>query len=207
MQVMPSIAGQWISPNIKQRIGTYVRRGDELGIVASTDKFLIRAVADQDFGPRIIDEIWTPAHDQQREARVEIRVVGRPGDVFQGVIRTQKDVLPAGTDQLPSQALGYFGGGSVQVDTQDETGTRAKEAVFEVRIDPLVEERNAEILADWQKRADDLKSLGKEAPPMPDLIVLKSGQRVIVRFEAPAKPLAVQWWRSLKQLLQRRFKM
>ncbi len=207
LKLLSKIEGEWISPNIKQRIGTYVRRGDELGIVASTDKFRIRAIADQDFGPRIVPEIWVPAVREGRDARVEIRLVGRPGDSFDGVIRSQKDVLPAGSDQLPSQALGYLAGGSVQVDMQDETGTRTKEAVFEVRIDPLIEERNAELLAAWQKHADEMKALGKEAPPMPELIALKSGQRVMVRFEAPAKPLAVQWWRSLKQLLQRRFKM
>ena len=38
-----------------------------------------------------------------------------------------------------------------------------------------------------------------------DSVRLFSGQRVIVRFETPAKPLMAQWWRSLLQLLQRRF--
>jgi len=35
--------------------------------------------------------------------------------------------------------------------------------------------------------------------------VLLPGQRAVVRFELPAKPLAQQWWRSFRQLAQRRF--
>jgi len=35
--------------------------------------------------------------------------------------------------------------------------------------------------------------------------VLLPGQRAVVRFELTAKPLARQWWRSFRQLVQRRF--
>jgi len=35
-------------------------------------------------------------------------------------------------------------------------------------------------------------------------IMLFPGQRVVVRFDMPSKPLVAQWWRSLLQLLQRK---
>ncbi len=59
----------------------------------------------------------------------------------------------------------------------DQTGTKAAERFFEIHI----------------------------APDVDSDVPLVSGQRVIVRFEEPHKPLLVQWWRSLLQLLQRRF--
>jgi len=84
-------------------------------------------------------------------------------------------IIPAGQDQLPSAALGYAVGGSIATAADDRQGTRAAERFFEVRIAP---QEGARLL---------------------------SGQRVVVRFDTPSKPLAQQWWKSLLQLVQRRF--
>ncbi len=77
---------------------------------------------------------------------------------------------------LPSQALGYAVGGSMPTEVDDPKGITAAENFFEVRVMP-----------------DD------------DSVRLFSGQRVIVRIEMPPKPLILQWYRSLRQLFQRRF--
>ena len=86
-------------------------------------------------------------------------------------------IFPAGQEVLPSEALGYAVGGSMPTLTQDPRGTRAAEKFFEIRIRPA---------PDSQVR-------------------LLSGQRVIARIQMPSKPLAAQWWRSIRQLFQRRF--
>jgi putative peptide zinc metalloprotease protein len=86
-------------------------------------------------------------------------------------------IFPAGQEVLPSEALGYAVGGSMPTVSQDPRGTRAAENFFEIRIRP--------------------------APDSP--VRLLSGQRVIARIQMPSKPLAAQWWRSLRQLFQRRF--
>lgn len=86
-------------------------------------------------------------------------------------------IFPAGQEVLPSEALGYAVGGSMPTLSQDPRGTRAAEQFFEIRIRP--------------------------APDSP--VRLLSGQRVIARIQMPSKPLAAQWWRSLRQLFQRRF--
>ena len=65
----------------------------------------------------------------------------------------------------------------------DEEGIKTVEKFFEMHIRPIVRKNTAD---------------EKE-------VRLLSGQRVIVRFETPSKPLAVQWYRSLLQMLQRRF--
>jgi len=201
------ITGEWVSPEIERSVGTFLKRGDKVGMVASTDSFVIRAIADQTLGPRVLSEILAVARAEGREATVEVRVKGRPEEWFEGVIKSEQDVLPAGQDELPSAALGYLAGGTVQVKMDDEQGTKTAEPVFEVRIDPQHVRRNAEAQAEWEALAAKAESLGKPVPPKPQTIDLKSGQRVVVRFEMPSKPLAQQWWLELKQMLQQRFKM
>ena len=82
-----------------------------------------------------------------------------------------------GTQRLPSAALGFAVGGSMATSPDDQSGTKAAEQFFEIHI----------------------------APDTPLNVHLITGQRVVVRFEEPSKPLKAQWWRSLQQLFQRRF--
>jgi len=86
-------------------------------------------------------------------------------------------ILPAGQEVLPSQALGYAVGGSMATLLQDPSGVKTAEKFFEILITPN--------------------------PDSP--VRLLCGQRVIARIQMPAKPIALQWWQSLRQLFQRRF--
>ncbi len=86
-------------------------------------------------------------------------------------------IFPAGQEVLPSEALGYATGGGMPTVLQDPSGRRAAEMFFEVRIRPDRDES------------------------LPFFI----NQRIIVRIRLDDKPLAVQWWQSLRQLFQRRF--
>ncbi len=86
-------------------------------------------------------------------------------------------ILPAGQEVLPSQALGYAVGGWMPTLLQDPNGVRTAEKFFEIRI----------------------------APDPNSPVRLLCGQRVITRIQMPAKPIALQWWQSLRQLFQRRF--
>lgn len=149
-------------------MGAYLRRGDTLGLVASMDDLIIRAVAGQDIAAQIIEEIGR--RDNLRY--VQIRIKGRPDMELSGAIR---QILPAGQQQLPSAALGYQVGGSVQ--TKDPEGTMAVGRFFEIHIEP---DRNSPVR-------------------------LLAGQRVMVRLEMSSKPLLSQWRRWLGQLVQRRF--
>jgi len=157
------VAGTWIAPDIRDARGAYLHRGDKVGMVASLDKVLIRAMAGQDVAGILIDE---PIRD------VEIRLKGRPGVKLNGTV---EEILPAGRDRLPSAALGYAAGGSVPTDPNDRQGTKAAERQFELRIRP---DRDSNLLV---------------------------GQRVVVRVRTNDKPLLAQWWRSLLQLIQKRF--
>jgi hypothetical protein len=65
----------------------------------------------------------------------------------------------------------------VETAADDRQGLRTAEPFFEIRI----------------------------RPEAGDSLPLMSGQRVQVRFHLKNKPLAAQWYRSLLQLIQRRF--
>ncbi len=79
---------------------------------------------------------------------------------------------PAGSRNLPSRALGVAGGGKIAVRTVGGEGRTATEKVFQLDLG----------------LPDDLEITGL-------------GERVYVRFEHGAEPLAVQWLRSGRQLL------
>jgi ferredoxin-NADP reductase len=65
----------------------------------------------------------------------------------------------------------------MEVVPDDRSGTRAAERFFEIEVEPAA---------------------GGPVRFLP-------GQRVVVRFELSEKPLALQAWRWLLQLIQRRF--
>lgn len=165
-------AGQWIAPDVEYLRGAYLHRGQKVGRIASVDDLIIRAVSGQDSAGPFHDQITAKRNDRVR--RVELRVKGRPDLAFTGRIDS---ILDAGTEQLPSEALGYAAGGSVETELEDTKGLKAAERFFEIRIRP-----------------DTSRGL-------------LSGQLVVIRAELTAKPLAVQWYQSVLRLLQRRFRI
>ena len=115
---------------------------------------------------------------------IEIRIKGLPDPPMTGRV---VQVIEAGTEQLPSAALGYAAGGSIQTDPKDPKGRKATQRFFEIRIKP--------------DPVDDAESVWHGKCP------LLSDQRVVVRVEMPPRPLAAQWYRSILQLIQRRFQI
>jgi len=87
-----------------------------------------------------------------------------------------KRIVPAADINLPSATLGTAGGGDVQVDPTDPDGLRALESIFQLDLDLPEEVKDPHI-----------------------------GGRVYVRIEHGTMPLAMQWYRSLRQLLLRKF--
>jgi len=115
---------------------------------------------------------------------IEIRIKGRPDPLMTGRVL---QVIEAGREQLPSAALGYVGGGSIQTDPKDPRGVKTRERFFELRVlpDPVDDPQS-----EWYGR-----------------VPLLSGQRVVIRVDMPRRPLIAQWYRSLLQLVQRRFRI
>lgn len=87
-----------------------------------------------------------------------------------------KRIVPAADLNLPSAALGTNGGGDIQIDPTDPQGLRALETVFQLDI----------VLPEQVKD--------------PHI-----GGRAHVRLEHGTRPLALQWYRALRQLFLRKF--
>ena len=163
--IRPSLDGTWIAPNAERYMGVYLQRGKPIGTVADLSEVRIRATATQRIAFNEAD--WN---------NVEIRIKGRPDLHLNGKI---VDILPAGTKNLRSKALGIQAGGTIRTETDDSKGTKATERLFEIYVVP----------EDGAKKN----------------IRLLDGQRVMVRFTMPSQPLLTQWWHSILQLVQRRF--
>ncbi len=165
--------GTWVSANAERLSGRFVPRGELLGVVATLDALVVRAAADQYLGPRL-DAQSALANDGEGRA-VELRNPNAPGYTYRGRVF---HVARAGNNELFSPALGYFAGGSVATDQDDQSGRKASEAFFEIRIQP--------------------------DPPPEGAPPLRAGQRLEVRFTFERKPVAQQLWLALRQLLQKR---
>ena len=90
-----------------------------------------------------------------------------------------KVVIPAQQEILPSAALGWFSGGEIATSSSDQSGRRAAEPFFEVRAD---------------------------LDPGPE-VVLVHGCSGKIRFTLEPQPLLQQWYRKLRQLIQKRYEI
>lgn len=116
---------------------------------------------------------------------VEARLVGTIHDV----VTLRKDrVIEAGTRDLPHESLGFSGGGRIEIDPKDRSGRRAKADIFKGYFFP--------VLAD-----------GTAGPGLVGNAGGLPGERVVLRFQLPSKPLAAQWWDRLQKTLQGRAKV
>jgi putative peptide zinc metalloprotease protein len=106
---------------------------------------------------------------------VRIRPVSDPYSVMKG---QHTSVVPAGQYRVPHAALTAPGGGTIEVDAQDQSGLKAKHAQFFARIPDV-------------RRGDE---------PW----VGVPGERVKLRFSLPRKPLLSQWIDRLQKMIQGR---
>jgi len=171
LRLMAPLEGVWVSRDAEALRGAYLARGQHVGLVADPSELIVRVTASQAIGPRIAEQLGPGAP-------VELRVQGRADIALRGTIVR---VLPAGTEELPSAALGYAAGGAVATTGEDDSGRQSTEPFFEVHIRP---------------------ELGGGAE---GAARLRIGQRLVARFTLGSAPLAVQWWRAIRQMLQHRF--
>jgi putative peptide zinc metalloprotease protein len=152
-------------PDINRDLsGKFMHKGQKLGIIISPDKLIIRSVINQDT-VRVL---------HGAKEHVEFRVRSRPQETYKAVIQTRRQ---EGLSRLPSAALGYMGGGEIDVKSTEQ-GTETKEFFFEIILKP-------------------------EGKPWK----LKSGQTVAVRFEMNDKTALAMLQGFIDRLLLRRFRI
>jgi putative peptide zinc metalloprotease protein len=141
--------------------GIYLRQGQLLGYVSKKDRLIVRAVVSQsDIGllRRNVDS-------------VEVRLVENLGHRIDARIIRE---TPAASLELPSAALGTFGGGNIAVDslTQEANTRKALKKLFQVDLE-----------------------LSK------GVTVSGLGERAYILFDHGSEPIARQWLRKARQLV------
>ncbi len=161
--VRAPMAGVWFAPELADAAGLRFARGDRLGVVADPAAYRFSAIVSQAEASRLFDGGLR---------RSEVRLKGRAGAPL--AVDAQA-ILPAQRERLPSAALGWRGGGDVQVSWTDAEGTKTAEPFFEVRA---------------------------AVRPRPDVRLLE-GRTGRICFTLAPEPLAEQWLRRLRQTLRK----
>jgi putative peptide zinc metalloprotease protein len=118
--------GEFTSPEIDRLPNAYLKRGQQVGVVADLDNPIIRFAIPQNMAAVLENETKVGA-------RLSMRLEGRPQDEFAGTVINK---VPAGQEQLPSAAMGFPAGGKMAVSQDDRHGTKAAEEFFEIQVKP-----------------------------------------------------------------------
>lgn len=146
--------------------GRFVRRGELLGYVIDYSRITVQVVVAQDD----IDLV------RKMTRRVELRSVENIPDLL---VATVKRVVPGATNQLPGEALGARGGGTLALDPSANSGaghnpqTTAAASVFVFELE-----------------LDDRKAL-----PLRHI-----GSRIYARFEREPEPIGTQAYRAARRV-------
>ena len=133
-------------------------------MILSEDDLIIRSIIDQET-IRILDDAYETAL---------FRLKSEPGRDYPAIIQSRNQV---GMQNLPSAALGYLGGGEIEVKSS-ESGTETKEFFFDVVLKPAEFSNN-----------------------------YKPGQVVSVRFEMKKKTVFEMVRNYVNRLLLKRFRI
>jgi putative peptide zinc metalloprotease protein len=167
LQVVAKQDGIWSFLHGASMDRMWIPRGTPLGLVVEPAGHEFTGVVRQaDAGPLFGETL----------SDIEVRVRGQAATE---IAAPSMDVIPGGRNYLPSASLGAKAGGDIPVMANDETGRRAAEPFYIVKV-PL-------------------------SPP--DEVKLLHGQSGVVRFRAGTEALLPGWIRSLRQLLQRRYQL
>lgn len=116
-------SGVVVMPGIDSLTGRFIKRGETLGLIRSTDPLRVTAVIDQSQNAMLF-------RDQTVRA-VEVRVKGQAERVIPARIQR---VLPGAQSQLPHLALGNLGGGQLAMDPNDPQGKTASHGFYLVHV-------------------------------------------------------------------------
>ncbi len=122
LTVRAPIDGELIAPQLEEMMHTYLPRGQEVAIVATTSELVAKAALEQ--------------RDAELAALVsdpnpQIRLAGAIGTVLRG---HDAQLINAAQDKLPSASLGHAGGGEIATDPRDASGRTPMTRQFEMRV-------------------------------------------------------------------------
>lgn len=167
LTIVSPIDGVWTAPAQELAVGLWVARGAAVGTVVEPGEWRFVAV---------LPQVATHLFDSEvRSAEVRLR-----GQEDRNLRAEEVRIVPFETGQLPSQALGFAGGGEVAVSPQDPRGLTAAEPFFRI-----------------------MARLPEPGAP----VGFAHGRSGTMRLTLDGRPLLQQWERDVRQFLQRRFRV
>lgn len=118
LEVRAEQDGEWVAPELHERVGSWLQRGQTLGEIVDPRSFRFVAVVAQEQTDRLFKQDFKQA---------ELRFAGQADG---NVLLTQMKIIPFQSDRLPSVALGWLGGGDIAVNTSEPSGATAKESFY-----------------------------------------------------------------------------
>lgn len=152
-------------------VGAFVHEGDPVcEIVDDADLRIVASLSQR-------ENDWAIAlRDGRIPVRVELRLVSAVPTVIPASF---DELIEAGQARLAHASLGFGGGGTIQTQADDQTGTMARSKQFVMYLTPQES-------GHWSG---------------------EPGERVKIRYTLPSKPLLVQWADRLGKLVQGRVQL
>lgn len=162
-------AGRVIGPDPGRLLGSFLSQGDAICEIVDTER--VQVAADMSTAQ------WLPVFDHIVDEGVVNASVRRLADVSTSVRTHNIRVVEGGTRQLSHAALGFAGGGDIEIDQTEKSGLVSRRPHFVVEL---------------------------QLPDDPNATFGVPGERVRVRFALKPKPLIAQWADRLRRMVQGR---
>ncbi|MFW5960670.1 MAG: biotin/lipoyl-binding protein, partial [Chitinivibrionales bacterium] len=167
LNVISPLNGVWVSPEADGFQGKWISRGDSLGMIIDTSKYVFVSVIPQsDVSHYFADSAYDPEVKISGQANMSINV-------------DSVSAVPMEHTQLPSAALGWYGGGEIEV-SQSAGGKSAVEPFYVLNA----------YLKDTEKDNGLLRLHGRTGK---------------IKFSLGKKPLFWQAWHRIRQLIQKHY--
>ena len=163
-------SGVFVAPDIELLKGRWLKRQTQIGSLVANGDFKFYAIVSQ-----------KQAFHLFREGcfKNEIKLYGNPNETLK---LDEIVVIPYQREELPSAALGWFGGGDISVSQNEKSGKKVTEPFFEI---------NGRIMTSNNSTS----------------VRLLHGRSGVLRLTLPPEPLSAQWYRLVKQTIQKRYKI
>ena len=170
LRIIAKTSGIFVSNDFSFLEGAWIKRQTQIGTITKKSNLRFSAVVSQEQA-FLLFEI-------KKIQNAQVKLYGKSEQKLNLV---NIKVNPYSKNELPSAALGWFGGGEISVSNDENSGKKTTEGFFEVSGDIVRDEKNQHIL--------------------------KDGRSGILRIELKPEPLGVQVYKSIQQILQKRYKL
>jgi len=170
LKIIAKTSGTFVLNDFSYLEGAWIKRQTQIGTITKKTNLRFFAVVSQEQA-FLLFEI-------QKIKNAEIKLYGKSEQKFH---LTNIKVNPYSKNELPSAALGWFGGGEISVSNDENSGKKTTEGFFELSGDILKDETDEHIL--------------------------KDGRSGLLRIELKPETLGNQAYRYIQQILQKRYKL